>query len=126
MQILYSSSLNTATIWLDCLAKNLDHSRCPNSQGHIINFGAFLTQQIVALLIPIVFALILLSDPDFANHWIDSFKRHVLRQNVPDRFQERLRAESVMSSNSGSTPRSRSGDSDNSTGFETIASASDD
>ena len=119
LQILHSSVANTATIWLDCLAQNLDHSQCPNSQGHIISFGAFFAQQVIALLIPTVFALVLLSDPDFANHWIDSFKRHVLRQNVPDRFQERLRAEAMISS---SSKIRQSGDSGTSTGFETIAS----
>jgi len=101
------------------LKENLDHSQCPNAQGHIINFEAFFTQQVIALLIPTVFALILLSDPDFANHWIDSFKRHVLRQNVPDRFKERIRAEQLLSSSGDTRP---SDDSDTTTGFETIAS----
>jgi len=36
--------------------------------------------------------LILMSDPEIPLHWYDSFRRHILRQKVPDRWASQKRA----------------------------------
>ena len=89
-----TSRANAITDWVLCRAANLDPSACA-AQGDIPgaeNFPADLADTVVICFVPIMFAVILLSDPEVALHWYDTFRRYVLRQRVPDRWADQKRA----------------------------------
>ena len=102
------------TAWYLCLATHLDQSEC-YARGHVpggFNVTAYIADLCVNLSPEIVFAVILLSDPEIALHWYDSFRRFVLRQNVPDRWASQKRAlklsRSIISQDSLPPPSSES------------------
>jgi len=100
---------NATSEWLACLATHLDQSQC-YARGHVpggLNYVAFVAAVCVLYSTPMVFALVLLSDPEIPLHWYDSFRRYVLRQKVPDRWASHKRA--LKLSNVISTSRSSSG-----------------
>jgi len=85
---------NALTEWLVCLATHLDQSQC-YARGHVpggLNYAAFVAAICISYSTTMVFALVLLSDPEIPLHWYDSFRRYVLRQKVPDRWASHKRA----------------------------------
>eukprot|EP01094_Clydonella_sp_ATCC50884_P003022 TRINITY_DN1232_c0_g2_i1.p1 TRINITY_DN1232_c0_g2~~TRINITY_DN1232_c0_g2_i1.p1 ORF type:complete len:622 (-),score=172.80 TRINITY_DN1232_c0_g2_i1:400-2265(-) len=76
-----------------CGAGELHPDRC-QLKGQL-DFAPYLIQVLVVECVPIVFAMILLSDPAIYMYWLDLFRRHVLRQDVPNRFQQHKRARAL-------------------------------
>jgi len=97
--------------WLTCRATHLDASACyaPGSVPGAESFPAAMSNVCVACFIPIIFAAILLSDPEIALHWYDSFRRYVLRQRVPDRWADQKRALKLSKAVGSSSSLSRLG-----------------